>query len=834
MAKQNNKKAIENRMLDMYFAVLKNKNHFAQRTQPLGYGAGKLKNLAENILEWVGYAKRERYAFDTNVPRYQMEVKAKFGFGGEGLGPSALANAHHALGQYVKLGLFTNLGIGNVDTTASAAATKSIIKDNKTLAKVNIGRVVTVSYDKYKTSFTATVTGYTEVKSPTKYHNTVTGEITYGDDGYYALELKTNTGKIVTAMPYEVAGLIDYEEVESTGTAPASTTSLWHKYGVDNEMISEWLSALVDAHVDIAADPYIYNLNATGFTRDVLTLLIRAGVGGVNTFSFIAQPILKEISVAVANAKNKVGKQLSTKDVITAVETEYMAKLGEAADEKFELVEFSPERMPEIFDILQLTSDFKESANPVRSAGWWNRQLNVLRAFQFLENPADALTQATLSSRVDAKGFGINASQILLYDSKVKEALEASEDGTGIRNFDKLMSDTFLNSMTKNGVDASIKMLSNLVLEASPAFTEAVKQIISGMGAGAFANAELVKNISDELYVNIAAEHFVNNNYITPEKLSKLIYGDSAIANTVSDIKNGVKWKHLMNNALIKSMYPTREQDMPAFIAFTKPDDKWDKNSLERAWREILTDSDEAVAEFGKDLFIYSYITSGFKATANSFFEVAPRSLIKDLGYNDHIRSMFDAYKDPAAMLPGIEELYKNAWNNDSLVPTVSKKRISNHMVSNGEVYMFQLRGAEVVGTNSKKQLLFRPYVKIKNNDGTINLYKYIGYDSKTSTPFYIVQEKKSYYNKGFVVRENMLEKTSFSKNKSKITPGTHGYLMGSESTEFDRLTRMFALEKEGKRIFSKYENITLVTDKAVNKYGSQVYNEVNNLIKKC
>ena len=66
---------------------------------------------------------------------------------------------------------------------------------------------------------------------------------------------------------------------------------IYSKDGVS--YISDWLSAMVSAHVDVAKDPYVFTLNLNNVTYAHAAFLLRAGMG-LSTFSFLAQPILKE------------------------------------------------------------------------------------------------------------------------------------------------------------------------------------------------------------------------------------------------------------------------------------------------------------------------------------------------------------------------------------------------------------------------------------------------------------------------------------------------------------------------------------------------------------
>ena len=77
--------------------------------------------------------------------------------------------------------------------------------------------------------------------------------------------------------------------------------------GEDGERISDWLSAMVNAHVDVAKDPYIFDLNINSATYNHVNFLLRAGKGKA-TFSFIAQPILKKYGQLMGSAKGTFGK----------------------------------------------------------------------------------------------------------------------------------------------------------------------------------------------------------------------------------------------------------------------------------------------------------------------------------------------------------------------------------------------------------------------------------------------------------------------------------------------------------------------------------------------
>ena len=80
-------------------------------------------------------------------------------------------------------------------------------------------------------------------------------------------------------------------------------------YGRDGQRISSWLSAMVNAHVDVAKDPYVFDLNVNQQTYNHANLLIRAGMG-ISTFTFLAQPSLKDYANTLNNSGGLYGDNL--------------------------------------------------------------------------------------------------------------------------------------------------------------------------------------------------------------------------------------------------------------------------------------------------------------------------------------------------------------------------------------------------------------------------------------------------------------------------------------------------------------------------------------------
>jgi len=72
------------------------------------------------------------------------------------------------------------------------------------------------------------------------------------------------------------------------------------------ESIMSWLSGLINAHVDIAKDPFIPELNVNSYTYNLVNLMVRLGFGK-KTFYFMTQPIMRELAEVVNNASSAYG-----------------------------------------------------------------------------------------------------------------------------------------------------------------------------------------------------------------------------------------------------------------------------------------------------------------------------------------------------------------------------------------------------------------------------------------------------------------------------------------------------------------------------------------------
>lgn len=78
---------------------------------------------------------------------------------------------------------------------------------------------------------------------------------------------------------------VKFKHIDSSIMNALGLERLDKRFDEENNPILSWISGLINAHVDIARDPFISNLNVNPFTYNLVNLLIRTGFGK-RTFYF--------------------------------------------------------------------------------------------------------------------------------------------------------------------------------------------------------------------------------------------------------------------------------------------------------------------------------------------------------------------------------------------------------------------------------------------------------------------------------------------------------------------------------------------------------------------
>ncbi|QOR58058.1 DNA helicase [uncultured phage cr50_1] len=579
--------------------------------------------------------------------------------------------------------------------------------------------------------------------------------------------------------------------------------------------ILDWLSALINAHVDVAKDPYIIRLNVRKLTFNMTNFLIRSGKGE-STFYFLPQQILKDFAIEYdkysgfynVDTQNKNPESLAYRTIWNT----YFEKAKSLSKGKYDqLLDFLNDKgvgvkqREKMFDVNYLKKQLKKE----ETFDWYYNQLLIMKTYQELDPFSRSLSELTTLSQIDTKRFGNNFGLQSAFLDKWKQFMveqQVFEDPI------KVFSNTFLGKKMQDALIFPRIAFQNTMIRLTPEF-ENLRILIEFYTKGyAISDDTYINNITRSMEATYKAGFF--NKYLAENgiKLSSLLGGPNSISKRLDRIKSDVrsgKYPDLLSsdgsfeNVLINNIFSRPKEDTtelngPDFIAY-KPNKSGDnnlENEIIRAWEELWDSDYQEIRDFAKDLALYAFYTSGDAFGKNNIFRYVPNSIREEIGYFDYIRDL-ERNPDDAVKDIKVFQVIKDLWWNDHVVPTIdyyvldsSRETIeeegrpvyralphedSGFTVVNKKGVEVQIPGIiydkksqSIISFNQNDQPIYPPFKKVKldrNNDPrTTFLYEYIGIN-EDEAPVYRLINKKGIAYRGNVLIENGRSKSVLKYN---------------------------------------------------------------------
>jgi hypothetical protein len=249
-------------------------------------------------------------------------------------------------------------------------------------------------------------------------------EYTGGKDGIAPFALASTNHALTQALNLkmdlgEVADLYDLGNINDITSQ-------------DGERILDWLSAMINAHVDVAKDPYIINLNVNSVTYSMTEFLLRTGKGEA-TFYFLSQPILKDFANMIIKLNGQYGvdpqdvsySQLID-DTLSSLKKQYMREFANFVDSQSDenvkrrlnqewagLLDFenSPDTPRRAVDVELLKKALTSNIEGNRDLNFYLQQVLVATAYQDMLPYAERLTKLVRLSQIDTKKYGNTLAQ---------------------------------------------------------------------------------------------------------------------------------------------------------------------------------------------------------------------------------------------------------------------------------------------------------------------------------------------------------------------------------------------------------------------------------------
>lgn len=356
----------------------------------------------------------------------------------------------------------------------------------------------------------------------------ITGKVGIGP---FALN---NNNQILTMIYH-----ISFRESQSSLLSTLGLSRLDKQLDVDGNSIMSWISAMINAHVDIAKDPWISRLNVNPFSYNITNLLLRTG-WGENTFYFLTQPIMKQMADAYVKASSQYMQQNGStysrqQQSIKDVAEQYFGKdvtfdgntlddalsLIDAGDKKsIQAINKAIKKLLESEQFKQDARDYAQGNDVADQKGLKSRQLGIYLAYVQFSKYANALANLVKYCKIDTKKHGKSAAEQLVYKEGFDELFEfaTDEDGVLIKKGDvgalfepagllDLVEHSYIGTKTRNAISLTKVILGGQFMSSTTGFIQMLRQL-NTMAGNTSLSVSFVQSAQKALSAAIKSQFF--------------------------------------------------------------------------------------------------------------------------------------------------------------------------------------------------------------------------------------------------------------------------------------------------------------------------------------
>ena len=471
--------------------------------------------------------------------------------------------------------------------------------------------------------------------------------------------------------------------------------------------ISHSLSAILNAFVDIAKDPYITEGNWVTMTTNTGNLLLRKGVHPFYVNAFLAQPVIKEYVEFDEQYRNSKNQILSSAEAF--IEERFRKNTYDNID-KDNVFTFNLKALRD--NILEVDDDF---------------QMSVLATFLKYQSASKAIKKNIDASKFMVNGIGGSVNSLIIAKNAVDSILEAERRYNELEDKSQFKDNIILGFKSKftnpNGSESMfsklynnviikpeqiVKANSKLFLEANDTIQDTFNEISHDSKNEILLDEDLGKDLSKVFYSYIMSGFDSLN--ISNQERRDLTLNFPKEFETFKEVN---KDKYAIVNEITVKQGNTLE-----FIGLNNRKKSQDYEKLLVGSFLDLLNKDE---EFANKLIKYSYLTSGFNNHTTQFFTMIPTQWFNRNNINRYILDKSAEYNTNYADSNDnnfIDQYYLANLENKKLVKNVSAKQM---LKGSWSIHGFTLDKPGKAG-----------YFKV-NSDPMVQrpdiYYKLIGYD---------------------------------------------------------------------------------------------------------
>lgn len=515
-------------------------------------------------------------------------------------------------------------------------------------------------------------------------------------------------------------------------------TGIWrldHLVDDNDAYISSWLSAFINANVDIVKDPWVVRLNVNPFTYNILNLLVRSGMGQTGVW-FLCQPIIRELASVEERTKSNFSKDPSLpkykfkQKLIEQVLDKYLIQHDDATISEY-TTNSDAQSIQSRIDVVNLILDNKDAlryiaVNPNAtmvklndgsdvSVSWFQGQ--IYYAFLSLQKYIQAMNKLVQYTKIDTRKHGKNFIQIQRYLAMYNELFHPQDTSKSLWDLESLKNladNSWIEYKTVNAINLPLRILANQVYTANLDFSSVVLHFarrLARSASGEYGFTEdLIKKLSNGLQTAIKARYM--SAYAkqvlgrSDEYVRELFYGSSpliSIARRLNGLKYAIEsvpeFERLKGNYIIEKLRPQPQQEnvalsdgsvarQPQFITIDSNIDgsRTNENMMIDAWKDLLNDPNERVRMFAEDLILYTFFTTGEYKGWNKLFKYVPPAWrrgeirggtvdvdgIQCTSFSDYVEQTLNGRMPD--LIPMLQEVISNNFLNYGMCTTMQLK----------------------------------------------------------------------------------------------------------------------------------------------------------------
>jgi hypothetical protein len=470
--------------------------------------------------------------------------------------------------------------------------------------------------------------------------------------------------------------------------------------------IGHSLSAILNAFVDIAKDPYITRGNWVTMTTNTGNLLLRKGVHPFYVNAFLAQPIIKEYVAFSSQYEASEGQSLSTAEAFIE------QRFGK-----------------EVYKNKKDLNVFNESLQTLRSSEFLNKdtsQMNVFATFLQYQAASKAMKKNIDASKFMVNGVGGSVNSLIISKNAVDSILNEEDKYNELEDKTEFKKNIILGFKSKftnpNGSESMFsKYYNNVILKS--------EQIVKSNPKLFFAGNTTIQETFNEISTDVNNELLLDTDF--GKDLNRMFYsyimsGFNSLNMTSTERREltlkfskefeAFKLANKGKYAIIDELN-IKQGDSLEFIGLNNRKKSKDyERKLTKSFLDLLNNEED----FTNKLIKYSYLTSGFNNHASQFFTMIPAQWFNRNNINRYI--IYKSKEYDKLNLENddnfIDQFYLSNLENTKYVKPISEKQI---LPKSGSIEGFVMKNPGKVG-----------YFRVVKDSQGINpdtYFKLIGYN---------------------------------------------------------------------------------------------------------